>query len=115
MGRKKITTYKLQKLKKLINEGKTTKETAEILKISTATVANYRAYFKKKGDIILMSKKVNPSKKFLIKKQDKQNLSIKIPTSENKVFTYMVNGTKLEFDYQPKEIKFSENKIIIEL
>ena len=115
MGRKTITTYKLNKIKKLVNEGKTIKEIAEILKISTATVANYRAYFKKKGEITFPSKKVNFAENPLIKKEDKQNLNIKIPTSEIKGYAYIINGTKLVFDTQPKEIIFVEGKVIIEI
>ena len=115
MGRKTITTYKLNKLKKLVNEGKTIKEIAEILKISTSTVANYRAYFKKKGEISLPSKKVLSAENPLIKKEDKQNLNIKMSSSEIKGYTYIINGTKLVFDSQPKEIIFAENKIIVEM
>jgi len=115
MGRKTITTYKLNKIKKLVNEGKTIKEIAEILKISTATVANYRAYFKKKGEITLPSKKVISAENPILKKEDKQNLNLKIPTSEIKGYTYIINGTKLAFDSQPKEIIFAEDKIIIEM
>ena len=115
MGRKTITTYKLNKIKKLVNEGKTIKEIAEILKISAATVANYRAYFKKKGEITLPSKKTISAKNPQITKEDKQNLNVKMPTSKHKRYTYLVNGTKLIFDSQPKEIIFTENKIIVEI
>lgn len=115
MGGKTITTYKLNKLKRLVNEGRTIKEIAEMLKISTASVANYRAYFKKKGEINFTSKKTISTENFLIKKDDKKNLNVEIPTSEIKLYTYIVNGTKLAFVSQPKEIIFSDNKIIIEL
>ena len=115
MGRKTITTYKLNKIKKLVNEGKTIKEIAEILKISTATVANYRSNFKKKGEIAISSKKTMSADNVLIKKEDKQNLNIKTPTSEIKEYTYIINGTKLTFDTQPKEIIFAVDKIIIEI
>lgn len=115
MGRNAITNYKLSKIKKLVNEGKTIKEIAEILKISTATVANYRAYFKKKGEITILSKKTISAKNSQITKELKQNLNVKIPTSETKGYTYIINGTKLEFDSKPKEIIFGESKIIIEI
>ena len=115
MGRKTITTYKLNKIKKLVNEGKTIKEIAEILKISTATVANYRAYFKKKGEITLPSKEIMSVKNPQIIKEDKQNLNVEMPTSKPKGHTYVINGTKLTFDSQPKEIIFAENKIIVEM
>ena len=44
MGRKQISTYKLNKIKKLLSESYTSKEIATELKISSATVNNYRAY-----------------------------------------------------------------------
>ena len=50
MGRKSISNYKLKKLKKFLSDGKTSNEISELLKVSTATVSNYRAYFKKKGE-----------------------------------------------------------------
>ena len=115
MGRKKISTYKLNKLKKMINEGKTIKETSETLKISVATVSNYKAFFNKKDETALPSKKNISADNVLTKKENKQTLNIKIPTSEIKGYAYIINGTKLTFDSQPKEILFSEDKIIIEI
>ena len=115
MGRNTITNYKSSKIKKLVNEGKTIKEIAEILKISTSTVANYRAYYKKKGEITMLSKKTISAKNSQTTKEVKQNLNVKIPNSETKGYTYIINGTKLEFDSKPKEIIFGESKIIIEI
>ena len=115
MGRKTITTYKLNKIKKLVNEGKTIKDIAGQLKISTATVANYRAYFKKKGEIILPSKNALLAENSQITKEEKQNLNVKMTTSDTKGYIYIINGTKLAFNSQPKEIMFGDNKIIIEM
>ena len=49
MGRKSLSTYKINTIKKLLHEGKTSSEISELLKISSATVSNYRASFKKQG------------------------------------------------------------------
>ena len=51
MGRKSLSANKLNKIKKLLSENYTSKEIAAELKISSATVNNYRAHFKKKGEI----------------------------------------------------------------
>lgn len=111
MGRSKLTTYKINKIKKLVNEGKTIKDIASELKISTATVANYRAYFKKKGEINIPNKQLISSENRPVRKEQE---SISSPFSEVKECTYIINGTKLSFDQKPKEIIFHKNKIIIE-
>ena len=115
MGRKTITTYKLNKIKKLVNEGKTIKEISGILKISTATVANYRAHFKKKGEITFPTKKTISTENSPTIVEDKLNLNVENSSSVKKECTYIFNGTKLVFSSQPKEIIFTENKIIIKI
>lgn len=114
MGRKSLSTYKSNKIKKLVNEGKTIRDISNELKISTATVANYRAYFKKKGEIITSKNQTLSSKISPTRKDEVVNLIINNPISESKEFNYIINGTKLTFDSKPKEIKFYDNKIIIE-
>lgn len=114
MGRKSLSTYKSNKIKKLVNEGKTIKDISTELKISTATVANYRAYFKNKGEIITPKNQTLSSKISSTRKDEVVNLIINNPISESKEFNYIINGTKLTFDSKPKEIKFYDNKIIIE-
>ena len=98
MGRKAISKYKLNKIKALLTEGKTSKEIAALLNISTASVSNYRAYFKKKGDL----KETNKSLNNIGKKEIESN------------FTYTINGTQLKFIQKPKSIIIGVNELIID-
>ena len=117
MGRKKISTYKLNKIKDLLNTGKTSAKVAEVLKVSVATVSNYRGYFKKKGLLEIVKNKNAPKKEAVKKervqenKKSVQNLSV--PRKET--FTYVINGTELSFNCQPKSLVLEKNKFIIEL
>ena len=117
MGRKKISTYKLNKIKTLLSEGKTSKEISSLLKISTATVNNYRGYFKNKGEIDF-SKKNNNATNTVEKNKMNKSTSIKNETpseSSKSNYSYIVNGTELRFKHKPKSILIGKNELVIEI
>ena len=117
MGRKAISNYKLNKIKVLLTEGKTSKEIAALLKISTATVSNYRAYFKKKGEITIL-KKSNEPQNNISKKEIKNTTLLSTDSSDPKSlesdYNYIINGTQIKFIQKPKSITIGINELIID-
>ena len=116
MGRKAISNYKLNKIKVLLAEGKTSKEIASLLSISTASVSNYRAHFKKKGEINI-SKKITCSRK---KDKNEINSTTSLNTHQSDLksfksdYTYIINGTQIKFMHKPKFITIGINELIID-
>lgn len=117
MGRKSISTNKINKIKKLLSENYTIKQVAAELKISSATVSNYKAHFKKKGELNTThnnetfppSTKQNTVKKFS---------SLKVSKTSNSFSTgyrYIVNGTNINFMQKPKSITIGKNEVVIEI
>ena len=117
MGRKSISTYKLNKIKKLLSEGKTSNQISSELKISTATVSNYRAYFKKKDKLNLTEKNYNNSGSIdqkMLEKVPSTNANISSDTFKTS-FKYIVNGTSINFKHKPKSIIIGINEIIVDI
>ena len=117
MGRKSISTYKLNKIKKLLSESYTSKEIATELKISSATVSNYKAYFKKKGelnktynnDTFIPSGKQNILNKFSSKKVSNTTNSF------SPSYKYIVNGTIINFKQKPNSITIGKNEFVVDI
>ena len=117
MGRKSISTYKLNKIKKLLSEGYTSKEIATELKISSATVSNYKAYFKKKGELNISHNN------YTLIPSEKQNIlnkssSLKVSKTTNSFSTsykYIVNGTIINFKQKPKSITIGKNEFVVDI
>lgn len=107
----------INKIKSLLSEGKTSKEISSLLKISTATVSNYRGYFKKKGEIDL-SKNNNNATNTVEGNNINNNTSIKseMPSKSFKSnYSYIINGTELRFKHKPKSILIGKNELVIEI
>ena len=117
MGRKPISTYKLNKIKKLLSEGYTSKEIATKLKISSPTVSNYKAYFKKKGEF----NTTHNNDTFI--PSDKQNIlnkssSLKASKSTNSFsasYKYIINGTIINFKQKPKSITIGKSEFVVDI
>lgn len=117
MGRKSISTYKLNKIKKLLSESYTSKEIATELKISSATVSNYRAYFKKKGEL-----NINHSNDTLVPSGKKNILnkssSLKVSKTANYFsasYKFIVNGTIINFKQKPKSITIGKSEFVVNI
>lgn len=108
MPRKSLTTNKINTIKKLLLDGKTSFEISELLKISSATVSNYRASFKKQG----MSFPDNRGRK---RKNNLKNQTSEVSTGiKNKSFTYVINGTRVSFNHPPKSLLISKHRMLVE-
>ena len=117
MGRKQISTYKLNKIKKLLSESYTSKEIATELKISSATVSKYRAYFKKKGELNLNHSNdtlVPSGKKNILNKSSSLKVS-KTTNSFNTSYKYIVNGTIINFNQKPKSITIGKSEFVVDI
>lgn len=117
MGRKSLSTNKVNKIKKLLSENYTSKEIAAELKISYSTVINYKAHFKKKGELnTTHNNDTFPSSA----KQNtfKKSSSLKVSKTSNSFSTgyrYIVNGTNINFKQKPKSITIGKNELVIEI
>ena len=98
-------------------EGKTSKEIAALLKISTASVSNYMSYFKKKGEINILKKTKNSQNKISekeIKTATLLNTNSSCTKSLESNYTYFINGTQIKFIQKPKSITIGINELIID-
>ena len=110
MARKKISTYKINKIRSLLLVGKTSKEVGALLKLSSATVSNYRAHFKKQGEDF--SKKKKESK---VSSEFKELKAFKeVTQSTAHEYVYLINGTKVVIASKPKSLQISQYKMVIE-
>ena len=117
MGRKSISNYKLKKLKKLLSDGKTLNEISALLNVSTATVSNYRAYFKKKGEFSFSKKNdvlTNLSQKNISKQPSKPNGQSSLISSSSE-YKYVINGTSINFKQKPKTLIIGKDEFIVEI
>lgn len=111
MPRKKISTYKINKIRSLLLEGKTSKEVGALLKLSSATVSNYRAHFKKQGVNFSKQKKI-PSVSSELKELEASKDVVQ--SKEDNEYVYLINGTKVVIASKPKSLQISQYKMIIE-
>ena len=117
MGRKSISTYKLNKIKNLLSESYTTKQIATELKISSATVSNYRAYFKKKDELNITHNNdplISSGKQNIINKSSSSKVS-KTTNSFSASYKYIVNGTIINFKQKPMSITIGKSEFIVEI
>ena len=110
MARKSLSTYKINTIKKLLLEGKTSAEISELLKISSATVSNYRASFKKQG----MSFPNNRGRKAKsVNHVTTQTLEVPADI-KNDSFTYVIDGTHVSFNHRPKTLLISKHRMLVD-
>lgn len=110
MARKSLSTYKINTIKKLLLEGKTSSEISKLLKISSATVSNYRASFKKQG----MSFPNNRGRKAKTIAYSTTQTP-KVPAGiKNESFTYVIDGTNVSFNHRPKTLLISKHRMLVE-
>ena len=118
MGRKGISKTITSKIRKFLIEGRTSKEVADELGISAATVNNYRLLFKNKGDQFPNTRGRRPgSKKENVKKELKTvNMVSETTVKDAKYseFTYIIDGTKVIFNSRPKTLLISKKRMLVE-
>ena len=124
MKSKRIKEQDKNNIRSLLIEGKTSKQVAEIMDVSMATVNNLRALFKKDGDSFTKKKitsqasiTTKPKTKLTSKNQISKTLK-KNKTDQDKPqiseYIYKINGTSISFIDKPKSIQIGKNKIIVD-
>jgi hypothetical protein len=106
--RKKLQNKDIEVLRKLLFNGLTSSEVAKEMAVSAATVNNYRAYFKKKGDTFPN----NRGRKL-------KNPSSSITTTSSKrifsdLYSYNINGLIITFSDRPKSLRIGKNGMVVE-
>jgi len=124
MKNKRLKEQEKKNVRSLLLEGKTSKQVAEIMAVSVATINNHRALFKKNGDtftknkltsqtpISTKSKVTLTSKNQIATKLKKKKTNINTP--QNSEYIYNINGTSISFIDKPKSIQIGKNKIIVD-
>ena len=111
MARKSISANKKNTIKNMLLQGKTSLEIAELLKISSATVSNYRASFKKQGLEFPNNRGRKPSSIT----EHPSAIAPKVPTGiRNSSFTYVIDGTNVSFNTRPKTLLISKDRMLVE-
>ena len=124
MKSKRLKEPEKNNIRSLLIKGKTSKQVAEIMDVSIATVNNLRALFKKDGDSFTKKKitsqasiTTKPKTKLTSKNQISKTLK-KNKTDQDKPqiseYIYKVNGTSISFIDKPKSIQIGKNKIIVD-
>ena len=108
--RKRLLTKDIEILRQLLLNGHTSSEAAQKMGVSVATVSNYRAHFKKKGDIFPNNRGRKPK-------------SVKSPTEEplstnrlawNNSYKYLINGVRVTFSDKPKSLRIGKRGMVVE-
>ena len=124
MKSKRLKEQDKDNIRSLLIEGKTSKQVAEIMAVSVATINNLRALFKKDGDTFTKNKltsqasiSTKPKTKLTSKNQISKTLK-KNKTDQDRPQTfeyiYKINGTSISFIDKPKSIQIGKNKIIVD-
>jgi transposase len=107
--RKRLQNKEIEVLRELLLSGLTSAEAAQKMEVSVATVSNYRAYFKKKGDVFPNNrgrKSKNSSKSTVTK----QNLA----SSFSDTYKYNINGIQVTFSDKPKALRIGKKGLQVE-
>jgi transposase len=110
MKYKRLNEEDKHQCRSLLLEGKTSKQVAEIMSVSAATINNLRVLFKKEGSIF--SKNKSTLKKYKSTKSSKRISTQR--QSEDIKYIYNINGTTISFLDKPKSIQIGKNKIIVD-
>jgi len=123
MKNKRLQEQERKNIRSLLLKGKTSKQVAEIMTVSVATINNLRALFKKDGDTFTKKKLTSQaplSTKSKVTLTSKNEIGTKlkkkktnINTPQNSEYVYNINGTNISFIDKPKSIQIGKNKIIV--
>ena len=110
--RKRLQAKDIQALRKLLLDGLTSNEAARQLGVSIATVSNFRAYFKKRGDVFPNNRGRKPKNHVL-----KENSSTQIVKTTNQfsdTYKYNINGLQVTFSDKPKTLRIGKKGMVVE-
>jgi len=107
--RKRLQNKEIEVLRELLLNGSTSAEAAQKMKVSVATVSNYRAYFKKKGDVFPNNRGRKPknSSNFKSVKENSTN-------AFSDTYKYNINGVQVTFSDKPKALRIGKKGLQVE-
>ena len=107
--RKRLQNKVIEVLRELLLGGSTSAEAAEKMEVSVATVSNYRAYFKKKGDVFPNNRGRKP-KNSSTSNSVKENSAITFSDT----YKYNINGIQVTFSDKPKALRIGKKGLQVE-
>lgn len=110
--RKRLQKKDIQSLRKLLLDGSTSNEAAREMGVSIATVSNYRAYFKKKGDVFPNNRGRKP--KIMAVKDNSSRQIIKSDHQFSNTYKYNINGLQVTFSDKPKTLRIGKMGMAVE-
>lgn len=110
--RKRLQAKDVQVLRKLLLDGLTSNEAAKELGVSIATVSNYRAYFKKNGDVFPNNQGRKPKR--TVVKEDSSTQIVKSNNQFSDTYKYNINGLQVTFSDKPKALLIGKKGMIVE-
>ena len=107
--RKRLESKDIKALRELLLNGKTSIQAAKELEVSVATVSNYRAYFKKKGDVFPNNRGRKP-------KNSSKGTTVKENSSNafSDTYKYNINGIQVTFSDKPKALRIGKKGLLVE-
>ena len=124
MKNKRLKEEEKKNIRALLLEGNTSKQVAETMVVSVATINKLRALFKKDGDNFTKKKltsQTSISTKPKVKLTSKNQIGTKLKknrtnkdTPQSSEYIYNINGTNISFIDKPKSIQIGKNKIIVD-
>jgi transposase len=106
---KHLQNNEIEVLRELLLSGLTSAEAAQQMEVSVATVSNYRAYFKKKGDVFPNNrgrKSQNSSKSTVVNQS--------LATTFSDAYKYNINGIQVTFSDKPKALRIGKKGLQVE-
>lgn len=107
--RKRLQTKDLKVLRELLLNGKTSIQVANEMGVSVATVSNYRAYFKKKGDVFPNNRGRKPKNSSNFKSVNDNSANTFSDT-----YKYNINGIQVTFSDKPKALRIGKKGLLVE-
>jgi hypothetical protein len=107
--RKRLQNKEIEVLRELLLSGLTSAEAAQQMEVSVATVSNYRAYFKKKGDVF-PNNRGRKSKNSSNSKSGKDSFTNTFSVS----YKYNINGVQVTFSDKPKALRIGKKGLQVE-
>ena len=109
---KNLTQDEIVVIRKLLLKGNTSMNISKKLNISVATVSNYKAYFKKQGDVFPDNRGRKPKNTTLNKKASIQ--IAKFTNHFSDTYKYNINGLQVTFSDKPKALRIGKKGMVVE-
>lgn len=116
MALKKIDPKQLELLKSELLAGKKVADLVSQFSLSASSINNYKARWKKTGELIKKSSLVKETLKPKLNKAKKSAITEKIEpdTKAARGFNFLVNGTQILIDSSAKRVSIGKNQIEVD-